>query len=254
MRAPTAALAAVLVVAVPLSGCLQGLLEDPPAGPGDRAVEFLDDGTYTRLVVEVDWVAGQRPSASALDLLERRARQHLSKPGGVQVVASDEFPATGGRYTPEDLHDLEDRHRDRRKRGSTAVMYALFLDGSSAGDSEDGRVLGVAYGPSSLAVYKESVRRAADGGGAVLISATDIERSVLVHEAGHLWGLVDNGIEMCRDHADEDHPRHSANPDSVMYWAVGTDAVQNLIRRRDSAPPTTFDGDDVCDMRRAGGA
>ena len=42
---------------------------------------------------------------------------------------------------------------------------------------------------SSFALFKEKIEDSAF----LLISSTDIEKSVIVHEFGHLLGLVNNG-------------------------------------------------------------
>ena len=59
-------------------------------------------------------------------------------------------------------------------------------------------------------------------------SVEDVENSVLVHEVGHLLGLV-NLYQSPVDHEDPDHPGHSNNDESVMYWAIESADVSNFI-------------------------
>jgi len=47
-----------------------------------------------------------------------------------------------------------------------------------------------------------------------------VEQSVVVHELGHLFGLVNSGIAQATNHEDANHPHHTINDECVMYWAV----------------------------------
>lgn len=238
---------AVALLAAGMAGCLQNL--DPSAGPGDWAREFLQPDSYRELVFEVDYVSGQRPSSSAMDLLEQRAEEHLRKPDGVRVQVDDALSVSQDRWTTQEIRDLEADHRDRTKSGSTAVMYVVYLDGEYAGGSG---AVGLAYAAASFAIFDERLEQAASN--SVVVSPAALERAVVVHEMGHNLGLVDNGIPMaCGDHEDPDHPKHSDNDDSVMFWAVETNPVDNFVQRFNTAPPTEFDSDDRCDMENAGG-
>lgn len=240
-------LAVALVALAPaLGGCL-----DPftgPSGPGDWAREFLQADPYSRMTFEVDWIEGQRPTDEAMNLLERRASQHLRKPGGIRVVMDDAIPGGEDRWTTDELRDVADQHRDNHKGGSEGVMYVLYVDGRYAGG--EGTV-GLAYHAAEFAIFKDKIRDSTSG----LLSASpaDVEKAVVVHEMGHLLGLVDNGIPMVEPHEDPDHPHHSDNDDSVMFWAVETNPVQNFFRGRGTAPPTQFDSNDQADMEAAGG-
>lgn len=248
-RVPALVLA-LLIAAPALAGCMDLFGTRTVPGPGAWAAEFLSDETYTELIVEVDWVQGQRPSDSAIALLKQRAEERLSKPGGVTVIMDGSFPSQDDRYSTEELFAIEQDHRSRHKEGQTAVLYALFVDGRSERDEGDRRVLGVAYTASSFAIYRESIEAVA--GNILATSASEIERAVVVHELGHVLGLVNIGLPMCQDHEDPEHKGHSTNSDSVMYWAVESSAIGNLLQGR-SSPPTQFDADDRCDMRQAGG-
>ena len=76
-------------------------------------------------------------------------------------------------------------------------------------------------------------------------SAEEIENSVLVHEFGHLLGLVNLVYKSPVDHEDKDHPGHSNNEDSVMYWAIESANLGNIIT---GELPDEFDNDDLNDL------
>ena len=119
------------------------------------------------------------------------------------------------------------------------MIHILYLNG----EFEDyDKTLGLAYTGSSFAIFHEKIEDAAF----LLISAQDIEKSVLVHEYGHLLGLVNNGYTSPHDHEDSEHPNHSNNEDSVMYWAVES---QDLYNQLDGEPPNNFDNYDLDDLK-----
>ncbi|MFT4975191.1 MAG: hypothetical protein ACI8S6_001078 [Myxococcota bacterium] len=217
---------------------------------GDFAYDYLTDGDYVTLVVEIDWVSGNEPEASAVAELQSVLEELCRKPGGVEIVLDDEVPPQGSPvWTYEAAEELELSWRDRYHDadGGTAVMYFLFLDGSSEKDTDSGRVLGYAYRGSSLIMFKETME--STGGGLTL--SAPIEDTVIVHEAGHVLGLVDNGIPMVSDHRDEDHGNHDDNDECIMYWSVSTDAIVDVL----GLGGGSVDFDDECraDMIAAGG-
>src|SRR5581483_9374283 len=70
-----------------------------------------------------------------------------------------------------------------------------------------------------------------------------MELAVATHELGHLLGLVDLVLHTGRE--DAEHPGHSPNRDSVMFWAVETDLVSTLLG---ASPSTRFDAADLADL------
>lgn len=216
---------------------------------GDYAADFLSDDEYDTLVVEIDYVAGNAPDSDALDALEDALSELCTKPGGVQIILDDELPPQGSpAWSVSAGQELEQTWRDRYRDPDTgtAVIYYLYLDGNSDRDSDSGKILGYAYRGSSLVMFKETMD--AVGGGLSL--SAGVEETVIVHELGHLLGLVNNGIEMMDDHQDEDHGAHCDNDDCMMYWAVETDAIVDVLGLG-GAPD--FDADCRDDMIAAGG-
>lgn len=229
---------AALVVAS-FSGCL--------STPRSSSHGFLSADPYSKLVVEIDSVEGKSPRSSAVALLQQRINERLSKPGGVTVF-QDAIAGTGSSYSLDGLRALESQHRDHHAQGDTMALYILYVNGHSDQDTSNGKVLGVHYGTQSLALFKDSI----DGSGPLGLSfgVEDVERSVLIHEFGHVLGLVNNGLKMTADHEDPEHPKHSTNKDSVMYWAVENTLGLPLLS---NGPPNQFDASDVEDIRGGGG-
>ena len=111
------------------------------------------------------------------------------------------------------------------------------------GTHNDDSVLGVAVDASTVAVFQDTISDSVNFLGRP--SADEIERVVTVHEAGHLLGLVNLVYQSPIDHEDPDHPGHSNNEDSVMYWAIESSSIGNIFS---GSIPDEFDDYDKSDL------
>jgi hypothetical protein len=222
--------------------------QNTASAAGDYARDFLTQDTFDSLVLEIDWIEGWSPSPTAVDELVAALDGLCRKPGGIQVVLDDAIPSPGRASWPvAEVSALESLHRDayRDVETGTAVFYALYLDAASDLDQGNSRVLGIAYHGSSVAIFAETIADVEPG---VPLFAP-IEDTVLVHEAGHLLGLVNNGIPMTADHQDEAHGAHDVDAECIMHWTIET---QNVVDVLLSGKP---DFDPACraDLTAAGG-
>ena len=215
--------------------------------PGSRARDYASS-SYAKLVVEVDWLAGAgsdyRPSASVLSYLQTELSDRLTKPGGIVVQYGAAIALTKDSYSPADLREVERAHRELRTGGDTAAIWVLFANRYAA----SANVAGVAYSGSAVAVFAQTI----DDASTFAVAAETIERVTLLHEAGHLLGLVNGGTPMVTPHEDAAHRGHSSNDASIMYWAVESDVVSTILGGRvDLNNP--FDANDIADLRAVGG-
>ncbi len=60
-----------------------------------------------------------------------------------------------------------------------------------------------------------------------------------------MLGLVNAVYVSPRDHEDKDHPHHSSNDASVMYWAVESSSLGAIFS---GTLPDAFDADDKADL------
>lgn len=181
--------------------------------PGEQALELLQASPYPNLILEVDYTPGNRPTATALTLLEARLATHTAKESIETVFQVIAVNAT--EFSILDLVELERANRDRATGGDTFALYVLSISGELKNGG--GSALGAAYSASSLAIFKDVIRTATIGPGP---SLADVESSVLVHEIGHILGLVNLVYTSDLEYEDSEHPFHSDNNTDVMYWAI----------------------------------
>jgi hypothetical protein len=249
--APLASL--LLIASVLLAGC-----QLPVPGGGGRvgsaAKALLDPREHEKLLVEIDFPAGAAPNAEAKDILLDTLVQISGRDRSrIDLVENGEIPGDANKkYSLAELRALEAEHRDHTTGGDTAAIYILYVAGGYEGDDGDARVLGVAHGGTSVAIFKGNVRAGARSGplGLPTVPEACIERAVLVHEFGHALGLVNLGTPMVRDHEDKAHEGHSSNKGSVMYYAVeNTVDLLSFFTGGCEEIPYKFDGDDLADLK-----
>lgn len=203
-------------------------------GPGESTLDYLRGDPYSKMVVEVDHVPTWAPSDQALEVLRQRIMAHTDKVE-VSFVLSGELPAGGSPYSPSGLQGLYLRHRNYTTAGNVAALHVAYLDGGLEGRQD---AVGVSYTSRSFAVFPEVVARGPVGSTAF----RSIEAAVLVHELGHILGLVNLVYQSDQTtlhnsstpYEDEDHPGHTNNQSDVMYYAV------EVALGGTSEPPTDF--------------
>lgn len=186
-------------------------------------------------VVEVDRSPGADLAVDPRAVVARALREHGGKTS-VAAGADSEVPAKPV-YTADDLRAITDRGRGSRSAPGRPAVYVLVLEGRY----ENERVTGVAFSATAFAVFPDQI-----GSGALGLDRTAYETSVVVHELGHLFGLVDLTGKGAF-HEDPEHQGHSRNESSVMYWAVEDVSIANVFR---GGPPQQFDAADREEMAR----
>ena len=234
----------VLLLMPALSGCLSGDGILDVSGnrgiPGSLTLACLDDSKYTSMVIEIDYEPGYLPESTSTDMLKQRLESVCAKPMGISFVFTETDFSIEDPWSANDVRELGDGAKSSSPQsGSTLTWQILF----PAGTYDDTSVLGVAVDASTVAIFKDSIDEAENIFRRP--SAEKIENSVLVHEVGHLLGLVNTVYTSPVDHEDSSHPGHSNNEDSVMYWAIESTSIANFF---DNDLPTEFDSDDLNDL------
>lgn len=225
-------------------------------GPsGVTPYDFIQTGTYSTWHIEVDYAAGQQPDSSLLATLGSRMREVVAASKTVDVrLSSTAFAATDRTWTVETLIELDRTTLNQQTGGSTVATHLIFVDGHYETDTATEKVLGVSIkgglDHGLVVIFSQTLANACTLPTCLPGQIPGIKRAVVIHEFGHELGLVDNGIPMQTNHEDPEHPGHSTNTNSVMYWAVESNAVIGVLG---GDPPDQFDANDKADLKAAGG-
>lgn len=203
-----------------------------PGSVGSSARAILHADGAAEIELEILAQAGAEPREAAVDHVAGLLRDVSGKP--VTVVGAT-VPGAEERWTAARIAEVADRYGAPASAGK-AVVRLLFVHGSFA-DGDD--VLGVSVRGDLAAIFSDDV----DAAASPLVPPSRIETAVATHELGHLLGLVDLVLRTGR--ADPEHPGHSTNPRSVMYWAVESDLVTDVLA---GGPPTELDAADRADL------
>ncbi|PKN54841.1 MAG: hypothetical protein CVU56_24390 [Deltaproteobacteria bacterium HGW-Deltaproteobacteria-14] len=217
---------------------------DPPRS-SFTAEDHVSGAEFSKLTIEVDFVTQRGPDGTALSELQAaldqlRADGQLAKPGGVEFVLDDVLdPSPADKvWTLGELQALAQGYRDHPLDATAAAIHVLYVDGHYQDDTAQGTVLGFAYGGSWMVMFKDNITDACASStvisGPVLSGLRDkicsrAEATVLLHELGHLFGLVNNGTPMVVAHEDPDHAKHDADKDCLMYWAIERSTAVDIV-------------------------
>lgn len=214
--------------------------EDPIAaaakgGVGAFARTLLRPEPATRIVVDLLVESGATPSERTIDHAVATLREVTGKPVAITTTAIG-----GGqdKWTGAELRALADEKAPTAQGDGTAAIRALFVKG---GLEDSDSAVGVAVRGDVVAVFSDRVSEASSP----LVSRSRMEDAILIHEIGHVLGLVDLALDTGRD--DPEHPGHSRNSGSVMYWAVESTLVGQALN---GPPPTNYDSQDLADLAK----
>ncbi|MBI4393042.1 MAG: hypothetical protein HY556_04480 [Euryarchaeota archaeon] len=219
--------------------------------PGDAAKDIVSGSTYSRLVVEIDYEVGGDPNSEAVNLMENRL---LANTGKIDIDVVKEAgvagKGAGAKYTFDEVNRLMQGARSRSTGGDTAVIHVLYVNGGSTTDQGSSQVLGAAYCATCIVMFKGNIRENTRSDGSLPITGKPeeklVESAVLVHEVGHIMGLVNVGTPMVTPHEDSAHKGHSISKQSVMYWEVDSTRLLTAFGLDDI--PDDFDQNDKADL------
>ena len=241
----------------------------PQPNPVDP-YDLVTDATYTKLIVEIDAIAGHGPDAEAVALTVQTLqalidRGSLEKPAGVEIRLDDlDLPASADAdhaWAFAEQHALSSAHRDDLAAPGEVFVHMIYLDGKTDRDTGSSQILGYAYGGSFVAMFRDNIDESCASNTALQLAAPAIaeeacdasEATVLLHELGHLFGLVNNGLAMAAPHEDGAHPKHDVDDECIMYWVAETSDAVDVVATRVLAgdPIPAFDAACLADMDAA---
>lgn len=190
---------------------------------GASASELLSDSLYKSLVVEIQYVSGFKPEQGTIDHLASFLETYLNKPHGIFIVLN-EIPAIGQEdLSMEEVSLIEKKKRTQFVVQDTTAIYILFTDGVHPGN----QILGMAYRNTSAVVYGKAIRKYSSMTGR--LTRQELETAVVLHEIGHLLGLINKGSAAQSDHVDPNFPDHCTNRKCLMYHSVETRSLSTTL-------------------------
>lgn len=223
--------------------------------PTPSQTRSLFSSATTTVDIEVDFAPGATPYVGSDGLFGnpwRLTRKNLEAlfVKAPKTIVMDETVADmealtaapgGPDYTVDEILALAAEHRQGKDSAGTRTFYVLFLDGYFASDSgREAQVLGVSIGATGvLAMFKPVI----SGTG---LLARRVEQTTLIHELGHAFGLVDNGLRPVDSaHVDREHGAHCTNDRCIMYWQnqVGSNLAAYIAQNVTREDAILFDED-----------
>lgn len=190
---------------------------------GASAAELLDDSIYKTLIVEIQYVAGFKPENVTVDHLSSFLETYLNKPRGIKIVLN-EIPSIADKaLSMEEVSAIEKEKRARFVEQDTMAIYILFTNGVHPGN----KILGMAYRNTSAVVYGKAIRKYSSMKGR--LTHHELETAVVLHEIGHLLGLINKGSEPQSKHIDPAFPDHCNNRKCLMYHSVETRSLSSTL-------------------------
>lgn len=222
---------------------------------GSSGNDILSNNNFDKLVLEIGYVTGFRPTQTAMDNFVSFLRQYTFKED-IEMVYKELSSANEDNLSVQAIANLETKNRTAYNSGRTLAVYIYFADAPSDGDDEDSDIvtLGAVYRNTSMVIYERTVRRLAAR--SALISVADIETATLNHEFGHLFGLVDLGTPALTNHEDPEAENHCTTVGCLMRAELqfGT-GMRKYLENRASKGMAAPDLDAEClaDLRANGG-
>ncbi|GIZ08528.1 membrane metalloprotease [Flavobacterium sp. UMI-01] len=216
---------------------------------GSSSKDLLSDAVFKSMVLEVVYVSGNEPSATAIANLVAFLNERTYKPGGIRVVKRSIASPQKTTFTNQEVIAFENANRTLYNTDSEIAVWAFFADGESANNTSDRVVMGTAYRNTSFVIYQKTIQRLS--GGAFQPNRSLLETTVIEHEFGHLLGLTNFGAPLQSNHEDTEHEKHCNVESCLMYWATETGGGVGSMISGGSVPK--LDSQCLADLKANGG-
>lgn len=238
------AVSAGFVLLISACGNLDLPVNENNKNTGSSAHALLSGEPYTRLIIELSHMSGFHLQDETKDSLRTFLERYLDKPGGIEIYQHDvpDFPENT--MTLDDIKRWEIEYRQYYSGNNSIAVHILITNGAYSTPD----VLGVAYRNTSVALLGKTIHN--NSGGLLQVGRTQLETTVLLHEIGHLLGLVDAGTPMQHHHIDNNHGKHCDNNACLMYYQAETTAILGFLLGN---PAPGLDSNCVNDLKANGG-
>ncbi len=190
---------------------------------GSSANDFLSATKYQSVVIEVLYVQGFQPEAQTLVNLRSFMQARLNKPGGITINQRQIASPGLAPYDINEIAGIESLNRTFYNNGNVLTLFLLFVDGNYATDTASNFTLGTAYRNTSFVMFENTIQNLSNS--PLEPNRVTLESTVILHELGHLLGLVNLGSTMQTEHNDEAHDKHCDNENCLMFWKTGNSSM-----------------------------
>jgi hypothetical protein len=241
----------IICLAVIAAGLTWGCAKDdfPLPDPNNLAVgasagDLLGSAKYSKMEIQIHYMTGFKLTDGTITNLTDLLNSTINKPGGITITQIEIPAGATASYSLTQVKELESQHRTSFTRDNIISVHVLIVNG----DYSQNGVIGVAYRNTSLCLFGKTIHE--NSGGVFQVSRTKLETTVLHHEFGHIFGLVNIGSAMQTNHEDGGHKGHCNNSDCLMYYSVNTTEFLGTLL---SGPIPAFDQNCKNDMTANGG-
>jgi predicted Zn-dependent protease len=216
---------------------------------GSSSHDLLSGDTYKSMVIELVYVQGYEPSATAISNFTSFLNARSYKPAGITVVKRSIASPGKATFTNQEIVAIEDANRTKYNTADQIAVWALFIDGASASDLGNSYVLGTAYRNTSFVIYEKTIQGLSDS--PFEPNRALFETTVITHEFGHILGLTNLGAPLQSNHEDTVHEKHCNVESCLMYWSAESGSgIANMVSGG-SAPK--LDAQCLADLKANGG-
>lgn len=209
-----------------IAGCIAivagvaGLLDAQPVLADGLNPFILTNLVSRHIVIEIDWIAGRPPAPMAVRAVEELLGRHCPEGKRVDVRVDDEIDLQHWNAVRDrpGLERLVARFLDHDPSDwrETEVVYVLYVPDNPvwSGRNPSGLTDWIVFDHAgetrvvrTVLLFTGQIRRNAW----LWITPPKVERVILVHELGHVLGLVSNPL-----HTQPSHPDHCTRSRCVM--------------------------------------
>ncbi|AEH01318.1 hypothetical protein [Lacinutrix sp. 5H-3-7-4] len=216
---------------------------------GTSSNDLLSDEQFTSLIIELVYVEGFEPTQQTIDNLVSFFEERTYKPNGITVQKRSIASPGLSPYTTNEIRTIEDNNRTIFNTENQLAVWALYIDGLSASNSQNSSVLGTAYRNTSFVIYEESIHGLSDE--TFEPNRSILETTVTLHEIGHIFGLTNLGAPLQSNHEDEDHPKHCNETNCLMFWK--TETANGVMDMVSGEQVPQLDAQCIADLQANGG-